>query len=225
MAALFRVKICGITRIPDAILAAESGADAVGLNFFPSSPRYVSPELAREIARALPPSVCKVGVFVNSPAEDVLRTADIVGLDVLQVHGDETPEDLCRLGSRPLLRTFRLGSSGLGPVLGFLDRCRNLGRLPNAILVDACRPGAYGGTGTVADWKLVRDLGSRLAELPVVLAGGLTPANIAAAIATAAPAAVDTASGVESSPGRKDAVLVRAFVERALAALAQSPAS
>ncbi|MCY2993248.1 MAG: phosphoribosylanthranilate isomerase [Planctomycetota bacterium] len=224
MAVLFRIKICGITSVADAILAAESGADAVGLNFFPRSPRCVSPELARSIARALPPSVRKVGVFVNSPAEDVLRTAESVGLDLLQVHGDETPEDLCRLGSWPLLRAFRLDSSGLGPVLGYLDHGRELGRLPEAILVDAFRPGAYGGTGTVADWKLVRDLGSRLAELPVVLAGGLTPANVAAAIAAAAPAAVDTASGVESSPGHKEAVLVRQFVQRALAAFAQSTA-
>ena len=178
----------------------------------------MSPELARGIVRALPAWVCKVGVFVNASPEDMLRTADTVGLDMLQVHGDETPEDLCRLGSRPLLRAFRLDSSGLGPVIRYLDRGRTLGRSPDAILVDAFQPGAYGGTGMVADWKLVRDLGTQLADLPVVLAGGLTPANIAAAIAAVSPAAVDTASGVEASPGHKDALLVREFVQRALAA-------
>lgn len=224
MAALFRIKICGITNTADAALAAESGAGAVGLNFFPPSPRSLSPTRAREIVRALPPSVCKVGVFVNTPAEDLLSTADFVGLDMLQVHGDETPADLCRLGGRPLLRAFRLDGRGISPLLGYLDQCRELGCLPDAILVDAFRPGVYGGTGSVADWRLVRELGCRLPGLPVILAGGLSPVNVAAAIAAAAPAAVDTASGVEASPGQKDPQLVRQFVQQAEAAFARQAA-
>ena len=221
MALLFRIKICGVTNESDARLAAASGADAVGLNFFPPSPRYLSLPAAQEIARALPAAICKVGVFVNADPDQMLRLADQVGLDLLQLHGDEPAETLRQLSGRRLLRAFRLGPAGTLPVLRYLRRCRDLGCLPEAILVDAFQPGAYGGTGRTADWNAVRELAAEVPELPLILAGGLTPDNVAAAIAAVRPTAVDTSSGVEASPGRKAPELVREFVRRAHAALAR----
>jgi phosphoribosylanthranilate isomerase len=221
MALPFRIKICGITRRADGQAAADAGADAVGLNFVPTSPRRVSPEAARQIAQSLPGRVCKVGVFVNADLTDMVRIAAEVGLDALQLHGDEPPEDIGRLGPISLIRAFRLQASGVAPLLDYLARCRELGRLPDAVLVDAFQPGRYGGTGQVADWPLVRQLVTQLSPLPVVLAGGLTPDNVGAAIDAATPAAVDTASGVESAPGWKDPALVRAFVLRAQTAFSQ----
>lgn len=224
MAALFRIKICGVTTVADALLAARCGADAVGLNFFPKSPRCVSVAQAGEIVQALPPFVCKVGVFVNASAEDTLDTAERVRLDVLQLHGDETPEHVARLGQWPVVRAFRLDHRGVAPVLAYLEQCRIVGRIPQAVLVEAYRAGAYGGTGQVADWHVVRQLAAQLVDLPLVLAGGLTPANVVEAIQTVAPMAVDTASGVESHPGGKDPQLVLEFVRRAQAAFAQEAA-
>jgi phosphoribosylanthranilate isomerase len=211
----FRIKICGITRLADGYAAADAGADAVGLNFVPTSPRHVSPERARQITQSLPSRICKVGVFVNADVNHLVRIAGEIGLDALQLHGDEPPEEIGRLGPIVLIRAFRLQDSGASALLDYLARCRELGRLPDAVLVDAFQPGIYGGTGQVADWTVVRRLTGQVAPLPLILAGGLTPDNVAAAIAAATPAAVDTASGVESAPGLKDPDLVRAFVLRA----------
>lgn len=213
---MFRVKICGITTVDDATLVAQAGADAIGLNFYPRSPRWLAPDRAEAVARAVPPSVVKVGLFVNAPAEEVCATFDRLGLDLIQLHGDEPPEYLLELGNRPVIRAFRVGPGGLQPVEHYLARCHQLGGVPQMTLVDAQVQGAYGGTGQVTDWDVVRTYSSN--NPPLILAGGLTPTNVGAAIAAVCPKAVDTASGVESSPGRKDAALVHQFVAAARAA-------
>jgi phosphoribosylanthranilate isomerase len=218
---MFRVKICGVTTPEDARTAAEAGADAVGLNFYPKSPRYLAPEAARAVAGAVPRGVVKVGLFVNAPVEEVCRAFDGLGLDLVQLHGDEPPQVLADLEGRPVMRAFRLGPEGMLPVGEYLGQCEQLGRMPELVLLDAFRKGAYGGTGEVADWsaaKTYRPVGDRPLP-PLVLAGGLTPENVAEAIRTVRPAAVDTASGVESAPGRKDPELVRRFVRAAIEAL------
>ena len=215
MPTTFRIKICGVTTVDDALAVARAGADAVGLNFYPRSPRYIDVEQGRRIADALPPEVVKIGVFVNAPQGEVCRTFDRAGLDLAQIHGDEPPEFLSRLGDRPVIRAFRLGREPLPAVIDYLERCRRLACLPKMTLIDSHAKGAYGGTGTVADWSLLSAYRADDWLPPLVLAGGLRPGNVAEAIRTVRPAAVDTASGVESSPGRKSEALVKAFVEAA----------
>ena len=216
--ALFRIKICGITNIEDAIAVADAGADAIGLNFYSGSPRSVTPSQAQQIAAALPSKMTKVGVFVNSPADEVARLCEEVGLDVVQLHGDEPPEILGMLAPRVIVRAFRCRESGFESLIDYVGQCRDAGHAPAAVLVDAYQPGSYGGTGAVVDWHQVPNLAHELPDTPIVLAGGLRPENVAEAIRDARPAAVDTASGVESSPGRKDPKLVREFVRNALVA-------
>jgi phosphoribosylanthranilate isomerase len=218
---VFRIKICGITREEDARLVAEAGADAIGLNFYAKSPRFIELEQARRIVTAVPSSVAKVGVFVNAAAGDVTATFDELGLDYIQLHGDEPAEMLAELGSRPFIRAFRCGPSGMEPVTNFLGQCRRLGCVPAAVLVDAFQAGQYGGTGQVADWIAVADWQQRKTGVCLALAGGLTPSNVAQAIAVARPFAVDTASGVEASPRQKDVGLVRDFVAAARDAFAK----
>jgi len=200
-------------------MVAESGADAVGLNFFPKSPRYVQPETARRISAAIARRVVKVGVFVNASRREVCQLFDQLRLDLIQLHGDEPPEFLAALGGRPVMRAFRVGSAGLGPTAEYLDHCRRLNCLPRMILVDAWRAGQYGGTGKRANWSALREYAVRLGSPPLVLAGGLTPANVARAIRTVRPHAVDAASSLETSPGRKNGILVRQFVLAARQAL------
>ena len=225
MALVFRVKICGITTVEDALLAAAAGADAIGLNFYERSPRYVTTERAKEICDALPAGVAKVGVFVNSLAKGVLATSQRVGLDAIQLHGDEGPEILSALGDLPIIRAFRCKEATLDGVQAFLRLCG--GSVPSAVLLDAHAPGHYGGTGQVLDWEAIHRQRNKLAGLPLILAGGLTPENVADAIRIAQPDAVDTASGVESAPGKKDPAKVRAFVaaaKQAFATLGERPA-
>ncbi|MHB1034700.1 MAG: phosphoribosylanthranilate isomerase [Pirellulales bacterium] len=215
---MFHIKICGVTNVDDARLVASSGADAIGLNFYPQSPRCIQRREAERIVEVLPSDVVKVGVFVNASRDEVCRTFDNLGLDLVQLHGDEPPEYLAELEGRPVMRAFRCRQTGLAPVHAYLDRCRELGCLPHMILVDSYKEGAFGGTGETADWS---ELASYAASAgpsdrpPLVLAGGLTPDNVERAIRTVHPRAVDTASGVESSPGRKDPNRVRAFVQAA----------
>jgi len=213
----FRVKICGLTRPEDARAAAEAGADAIGLNFYSGSPRCITPEQARAVAAVLPAGVARVGVFVNTLAAEMERIARETPLDYIQLHGDEPPELLAEL-SLPVLRAFRLREDDWNPIRAYLARCHQLGRRPAGVLVDAFAPGAYGGTGKTVDWAAVAAGREALDGLPLILAGGLTPENVAAAITAARPDGVDTASGVESSPGVKDAYQVRAFVSAATAA-------
>ena len=218
--ALFSIKICGITTVRDAQIAASAGADAIGLNFYRSSPRYVPAALAFSIARAIPGNVAKVGVFVNTPAKDVSRIASDVGLDQVQLHGDEPPEDLIQLSRLPVIRAFRVRDGDVGPVVRYLACCQQLRCLPAAILLDAFQEGQFGGTGKTIRWESLVGNTDFLGEIPLILAGGLTPDNVAAAIETIAPKAVDTASGVEKQPGEKDETLVRRFVTAARTALA-----
>jgi phosphoribosylanthranilate isomerase len=215
---MFHVKICGITRVDDARAAAAAGADAIGLNFYAGSKRYVDERAAAEIVAQLPPGVLKVGVFVNAQAADVCRIFDKLQLGLIQLHGDEPPEYLADLGGRPVMRALRMGKEGWEPILGYLDRCRELGCPPRMVLIDAFQSGQYGGTGQTADWSMLAPWRSHLGDLPLVLAGGLTPENVAQAIDAVKPSGVDTASGVEQAPGIKDSSRIAAFVHNAQAA-------
>jgi len=196
-----RVKVCGITRLEDALVAVEAGVDAVGFVFYEGSPRFVPPETAREIARNLPPLVCRVGVFVNAPRKIVARTAERVGLTALQFHGNETG-DYCEGWNLPVIKAFRVGPE-FSPeeIEPFASAC--------AILLDGYHPHLFGGSGVRADWGMAR----RLARIrPLILAGGLDPANVAEAIRTVRPYGVDVSSGVEIRPGQKDPERVRMFM-------------
>jgi phosphoribosylanthranilate isomerase len=206
-----RVKICGVTSAADLRLAAECGADAVGLNFYPRSPRYVAPAQAASLLRALPPFVDAVGVFVGLKTRQVCALAYQLGLRAVQCFGDfDDVED-----TFPFQRivAFRVKDrSSLDEVELYLAKCRAAGAMPGAVLVDAHVEGQLGGTGKVAPWELLKEFRP---GVPLILAGGLTAENVAEAIRVVRPYGVDVASGVESSPGRKDPDKVRRFVENA----------
>jgi phosphoribosylanthranilate isomerase len=215
-----QIKICGLTSVQDVRAVIATGADAIGINFYAKSPRFVEPRDAQHLIAAAGASLIKVGVFVNADVETVSGIYDALGLDLIQLHGDEPPDYIGDLGVRPVMRAFRVDERGLAPVAEYLQACGRLGKMPKAVLLDAYRPAQFGGTGDAADWDLIRREKPLLnavltGHVPIVLAGGLTPDNVAEAIAAAAPDAVDTASGVESSPGKKDPELVRRFVETA----------
>jgi phosphoribosylanthranilate isomerase len=215
---MFRIKICGITSVEDAQIVVAAGVDAIGLNFYPKSPRYVQPSVAAAIAAAVPRGIIRTGLFVNAPAVEILRLCDQVPLDLIQLHGDEPPGFLASLGGRPVMRAFRLGESGIAPVFDYLAECRRLKCLPRLVLLDAFRHGQYGGTGQTTDWTEAKRYRTDATCPPLVLAGGLTPDNVAAAIDAVRPVAVDTSSGVEVSPGKKSADAVKRFVAAAQAA-------
>ncbi len=196
-----RIKICGITNLEDALLAADLGADALGFIFYPKSPRHVAPETAREIIAQLPPFVASVGVFVDEDAGVVHDLAARVGLDWVQLHGQESP-DYCRGLGRRVIKGFRIKDEKS------LVELENYHDAVQAFLLDAYKKGQVGGTGEVFDWQLARKA-QRYGR--IILAGGLTPENVAQAIATAQPQAVDAASGTEAAPGRKDPVKLLAF--------------
>lgn len=204
--AMVRAKICGITNWSDARAACDAGADALGFNFCPGSPRAVAPAAAWGIIRRLPPFVAPVGIFVNWAPEAVLSLADALHLAAVQLSGDESPREVAACARRAcVIRVVRVGS-------GFsLARLRSSAGVA-AFLLDAARTGQYGGTGRTINWPLAR----RAARAHrIILAGGLTPENVAAAILLVRPYAVDVASGVESRsarPGRKDPGKLRAFL-------------
>jgi phosphoribosylanthranilate isomerase len=212
---VFRIKICGITNPSDARLAEEAGADAIGLNFYQRSPRFITRDQAPTVAAATGTAVLKVGVFVNASAEEIAQHCTQVPLDVIQLHGDEPPEFLKQLPDLPVIRAFRCGSKGLSPLIAYLDLCAAVGRLPTALLIDAQAPGQYGGSGQTVDWTALPSARAWLHGLPVILAGGLTPANVAQALEISGADGADVASGVEISPGMKDGELVRSFVTAA----------
>lgn len=198
---MVRIKICGITNLEDALLAAELGTQALGFIFYPPSPRSVTPDAARNIIAQLPPLVLSVGVFVNEEAAMVRELAAAVGLDWVQLHGRESPE-YCRSLRRRVIKGFRLkDADSLTALMDYRGAAQ-------AFLLDTFKPGQAGGTGQVFDWRLAREA---RAYGPIILAGGLTPENVSQAIATAQPLAVDVASGVEASPGKKDPEKLRAF--------------
>jgi indole-3-glycerol phosphate synthase/phosphoribosylanthranilate isomerase len=198
------VKVCGITTVEDGLAAARLGVDAVGLVFWPRSPRWVDRDKARQISRALPPFVVRVGVFVDAAPDVLARTAEEVGLDVLQLHGRESPEDVARLPRRAI-KAVSVGE-GFRPQ----DALRYEGHAAG-ILLDTKANGLPGGTGQVFDWALAREVRERASFL--ALAGGLTAENVHVALTSLRPDLVDVSSGVESSPGRKDVEKMRAFVE------------
>lgn len=238
---MFRIKICGVTTPEDAALVAAAGADAIGLNFVPASPRALDVGRARAIAAVVPSGVLKVGVFAGSEATEIRRVVESVGLDAVQLHGHlegdgsaADPPALCaQLAGLPIIRAVRLETAGrssppsaknaephdpLAAARRWLAEAAALGVKPDLVIVDAAVPretpaGRLGGTGASVDWaELAR---TRPLGLPTALAGGLTPENVVEAIRASMTAAVDTASGVESAPGRKDPGKVRAFVAAA----------
>lgn len=198
------VKICGLTRPEDAEAAVAAGADWIGINFWPRSRRHVSIERAVEIAAAIPGDVRKVGVFVNAARPHIDEAAARVGLDLIQLHGDEDPE-YCRAFAGRYLRAIRVTDAG---DLRHIDAYDT-----DLILLDAPSAG-YGGSGTAFDWSLARQAKARSGKR-ILLAGGLTPDNVAGAVRDVRPFGVDVASGVETAPGVKSAELMRRFVDAA----------
>jgi len=214
-----RIKVCGLTSVAEAVATAELGADALGLNFYPPSPRCIDLGLAREILRELPPFVEPIGLFVDEPLGELCRRlTDLTRLRTVQWHGSRpewtSPPELERIVAFPVK-----DRDSLSAITEFLDRCRGGGRLPRAVLVDAYVPGLHGGTGKTAPWDLLADFRP---GVPLILAGGLTPENVGEAVRRVRPYAVDVASGVESSPGRKDLARVRLFIAEARRAARES---
>ena len=214
-----RVKICGLTNLADAQAAIGAGADLLGFNFYRHSPRHITPEAAAGIIAELrgrsghyvnPLLFQCVGVFVNASLEEVLAIQSLCGLDLLQMSGDETPEYMQAAGARafkalrpPTPAAAQADLSGFAPLSG--------AREPT-FLLDASHAQLYGGTGKTADWALARAIAS---QYPILLAGGLTPLNVASAIGTVQPWGVDVASGVERAPGVKDSNKMRDFIQAA----------
>ena len=202
---MVRVKICGLTRVRDIQAAVEVGADAIGLVFTPDSPRYVSPLKAMTLREAIPPFVSAVGLFVDQTAEEIEALAKELQLDAIQLHGSEPPSMAISL-TRPVIKAFRVDTP---------DAIRRAQRYPaHAYLFDAYVPNRAGGTGKQFNWKW---LGNEIHRRPAILAGGLDPGNVAEAIATAHPFAVDVSSGVEDAPGIKNRNKVEQFIRAAKA--------
>jgi phosphoribosylanthranilate isomerase len=204
-----RVKICGVTNPDDVRRAADAGADAIGFNFYPRSPRFVDPRNMAPLLQALPPLVDAVGVFVELKIRQISALAFQLGLHSVQTFADMTDADdpfLFRL-----IAAFRLKDRGtLDEINTYVNHCRQRGRLPAALLLDAHVEGQLGGTGKIAPWELLADFRP---GVPLILAGGLTAETVADAIRIVRPFAVDVASGVESAPGQKDPEKLRRFVE------------
>lgn len=199
-----RVKICGITRVEDALAAAKAGADAIGLVFYAKSPRAVDIEQAREILAVLPPFVTSVGLFVDAERSELERILASVPLDLLQFHGDESVQQ-CEAFGRPYIKALRVKAGD--------DIAAQVARYPSAqgILLDAYVEGVPGGTGEAFDWSLIPQTLSK----PLILAGGLRPDNVAEAVSRVRPYAVDVSGGVEASKGVKDVEKVGAFIRAA----------
>jgi phosphoribosylanthranilate isomerase len=196
-----RVKICGITRVSDAVLAANLGADAVGLVFYGASPRAVGHSRAIDIVHVLPPFVSVIGLFVNPAPREVVQVLESIRVDYLQFHGDESPE-YCLSFGRPYLKAVAM-RKGID-VGDYARRYRDA----SALLLDTYRADRRGGTGKTFDWSLVPSVSTK----PIILAGGLTPENVAEAVTRVRPFAVDVSGGVESSKGKKDAHKMAAFI-------------
>ena len=202
-----KIKICGITNTEDAGVAVAAGADALGFVMYRKSPRWVEPTVARSIIAGLPPFVFPVGVFVNEEAERVRALMDECGFALAQLHGDESALYCQNLG-RPALKALRLKDRGTFLALAEFQGRANV----RGVLIDAFSDQAYGGTGQTVDWMLAQEA-ARL--IPIILAGGLTPTNVAEAIAQVRPYGVDVSSWVEQSPGKKDPNKVKAFIQAA----------
>ncbi len=200
---MVKVKICGITNWSDARRAVEAGADFLGFNFYRESSRYIAPAAARRIVQRLPEKVASVGVFVNEPEREMLAIARRVGLDYVQLHGDETADIVSRMRrSFRVIKAIRVRDSFRVAQLANFRRA-------SSILLDGFDSRLRGGTGKSFDWKLAKSAGRKR---QIFLAGGLTPENAAEAVLAAQPFAIDVCSGVESRPGKKDAARMRALV-------------
>lgn len=198
-----KVKICGITNWTDARRAVAVGADFLGFNFYGKSPRYVAPAVARRIVQRLPRTVSSVGVFVNEPEENMLAIARQVGLDYLQLHGEESPETVSRLQRKiSVIKAVRVrGTFRVAQLACFKNA--------SAFLLDGFDARLHGGTGKIFNWKLAKKAGR---NRQMFLAGGLTPENAAEAVSVAQPFAIDVCSGIESKPGKKDAARMDALM-------------
>jgi phosphoribosylanthranilate isomerase len=216
----FQIKICGVTRASDAAVIAAAGADAIGLNFYAKSKRFLASEKIADVSSVIPASLKRVGVFVNASIDEIASAMKAAQLDFVQLHGDESVAEIATLiDAIPVLRSqiikaFRVKNSVAEIVEPFLAECAARGITLVAILIDAWSDEEYGGTGKTVESEDIKDWISRQ-KVPVILAGGLTPQNIATAIQTTRPHGVDTASGVESAPGEKDSEFVHAFVKNA----------
>lgn len=200
---MVKVKICGITNEEDALQAVDAGADALGFVFYNLSPRCITFEAAEKIIRKLPPFVAAVGVFVNNPATFVTSAAERSGINIVQLHGDETP-GFCAGLRHKVIKAFRVRD------ITSLDAIRTYP--VSGYLLDAYVPGTYGGTGLTFNWET-----ARIAKQygPIILAGGLNPSNVRKAVETVAPYGIDVSSGVESAPGKKDHAKVAELIRRA----------
>ena len=198
------VKICGITNLEDALAAARFGADALGFVFHEGSPRYLPVEQAARIAQKLPPHILKVGVFVDAPEEMVFGASASCGLNLLQFHGNETPEYCLQFGLMSM-KAFRVKAAASLQELELYPT--------DAWLLDSSVPGQLGGTGKKFNWELAME--AKKLRRPFFLAGGLTPENVGDAVRMVEPFGVDVSSGVEASPGKKDLEKVRRFIEAA----------
>jgi phosphoribosylanthranilate isomerase len=218
MAYRLRIKVCGVTTPQDARTAALLGADALGLNFFVGSKRFIKPDVARAILRELPPFVEPVALFVNEPLRRVFEALNALGrVRSFQWHGSQ--RELCDSYPFLMIAAFPVrDQNSLAEITRYLDAARGLGKAPAAVLVDAAVPGQHGGTGRRAPWHLLADFKP---PEPLILAGGLTPDNVAEAVRLVRPYAVDVAGGVESAPGRKDPEKVRRFIANAREAAAK----
>lgn len=213
---MFRVKICGIRQVEDAVSVGEAGGDAIGLNFFPGSKRFVDVSQASEIARRCAPGLMKVGVFVNASTETISDTCHTVGLDAVQLHGSERPEQVAEIEGYPVIKAFGVSdAASVVSIRSYVDRCEAIGVRLAGILVDSAGRGGFGGTGETAEWGLLARLTEQIGEIPLILAGGLNCENVGEAIAAVRPYGVDVASGVEISPGVKDSERVRLFISLA----------
>ena len=224
---MFKIKICGITSPTDIVRAVEFGADAIGLNFYTKSLRNVTDEEATKILAAIRENsessggqVSTVGVFVNSTPKEIRQRTELLQLSYVQLHGDEPVEMVSELDGIPVIRAIRLqpglnAAETIDAANAEIERWNNAG--VSSVLLDAAAPGEFGGTGKKLDWGMVSQLTS---PVPIILAGGLNAENVSQAIATASPAAVDVASGIETFPGKKDETQMRQFIENAAAAFA-----
>lgn len=208
-----RVKICGITSIEDALDAIRSGADQLGFNFYEKSPRFIDPSLAKSIIEKLEGRVLTIGVFVNDSVDRILEIAKSTSLDAIQLHGDEDPLFVRALHNKTKLKIIKAVSKESELKIGNL-----LDYSSHAILIDGWSAGSYGGSGKRSNWNIAKDI-CEFMPTYIYLAGGLTPENVAEAVKTVKPYAVDVASGVESSPGKKDHAKVAAFIKAAKEAI------
>ena len=205
---MVKVKICGITNSEDALAACEYGADALGFIFYKKSPRFIELERVKDIIKDLPPFVTTVGVFVDEDADRISEIADAAKLDIIQLHGSEPPE-FCNVFKRKIIKAFKIQEQGARGK-GQENEIRRY--TVSAYLLDTYKEGVEGGTGETFNWEIAKEAKG---FGRIILAGGLTPENVAEAVETVMPYGVDVSSGVEQKPGKKDLQKVKNFIERA----------